>query len=265
MLNKRIPTLICKALMILCCIPALGVIALLAMQAIMLIGAAGRVTLEAWLMFLTEACTAAGTVCSVLRVLNRPWKLWLQLLLALGSLGFGVWLWGQASENLNHSFCRMIALPGVVQGVLHLIWSALPSHAPAPRPMKRLDGVTALACGAVGVLGLGALLAALLCLPYKFMVETDWAQEWPMLALVTGNVLTVLGLAGLYTGQRGWLWGFAGLLAGHVFLCWQLYEMTYFMSDGGMVASLTLWLGLLQGAVIGACTLIHLWRRRKTQ
>ena len=87
---------------------------------------------------------------------------------------------------------------------------------------------------------LSPLLAALIFLPYKFMAETDWSQEWPMLALVTGNVLTGLALAWLLRGKRGWLWSFAGLLAGHVFLCWRLYEMTCFMSDGGMVASIVL-------------------------
>lgn len=261
MVNKRISTLIYKVLMIVCCIPALGAIVLLVMQAIMLIGAAGRVTLEAWLMFLTEACTAAGTVCSLLRVFNRPWKLWLQLLLALGSLGFGMWLWSQASENLNHSFCRMIALPGVVQGMLHLIWSALNPHRPVPRPIKRLNVITPLSCTAVSILGPIPLLAALIFLPYKFMAETDWSQEWPMLALVTGNVLTVLALTWLLRDKKGWLWGFAGLLAGHVFLCWRLYEMTYFMSDGGAVASLVLWAGLLQGAVVAVNWLVKHFRK----
>lgn len=264
MANKRIPTLLIKLLLIVCCIPALGAFVLLALQLLMLVGALGRVDPEAWLMVLTGACTVAGTVCSVLRLLNRPWRWQIQAALALGSLGFGVWLWCLASDSLDHSFCRMITLPGAAQGVVHLIWSALGNQPAAPRPIKRLDGVTALACAAVGVLGLGALLAALLCLPYKFITPTDWAQEWPMLSLLTGNLLTVLALIGLYTGKRGWLWGFAGLLAGHVFLCWRLYEMTYFMSDGGMVASIVLWIGLLQGAAIGGCTLIQLWQRRKS-
>ena len=126
---------------------------------------------------------------------------------------------------------------------------------------KKLNVITPLSCAAVSILGPIPLLAALLCLPYKFMAETDWSQEWPMLALVTGNVLTGLALVWLLRGKRGWLMGFAGLLAGHVFLCWRLYEMTYFMSDGGAVASLVLWGGLLQAAVVAVNLIINHFRK----
>jgi hypothetical protein len=59
--------------------------------------------------------------------------------------------------------------------------------------------------------------------------------------------------------------GLIPLLTGHVFLCWRLYEMTYFMSDGGAVASLVLWAGLLQAAVVAADLLVKHFRKGDSQ